>query len=300
MSERVKRSLPYLQVLAEATPKLRKILVKNVPESVITAICECCLNTLKGVIPLTPHQKRRLAPYKTQLRALANRKVSRKRKKTYLTQRRSLSIVYFNARFGHAKELVLGMKHSKKMVLIPEEALQRYEQRQRLETSPLMGTTMHKDTQISDILQRDDVTDDEKQKLFNTYFERYLELRRQKETPIMKEEQQVEPQLSDADVVESIPRTMRSRATALLSHLKGKPDVIRWDKTGQVKIQGETISGSNISDLVSDAIRSRKDFNPAGAKEFFQALSKLNVPKDLVRNQNRWKQLNECRPLPGP
>ena len=69
------------------------------------------------------------------------------------------------------------------MVLVPEEALQRYEQRQKLETSPLMGTMMHKDTQISDILQREDVPDDKKQKLFNAYFERFLELRRQKETP---------------------------------------------------------------------------------------------------------------------
>ena len=98
------------------------------------------------------------------------------------------------------------------MVLVPEEALQRYEQRQRLETSPLMSTMMHKDTQISDILQRDDVPNDEKQKLFNAYFERFLELRRQKETstPVKKEEQRPEPQLSYADVVEPIPRTMRS------------------------------------------------------------------------------------------
>ena len=176
------------------------------------------------------------------------------------------------------------------MVLVPEEALRQYKQRQRLETSPLMGTMMHMDTQILDILQRDDVPDDEKQKLFNAYFERFLELRRQKETPnpVKKEEQRAEPQLSDADVVEPIPRTMRPRATALLSRLKAKPDVIMWDKTGQVKIEGETIPNLNISDLVSDAMRSRKDFNPTGAK-FFQALSKLNVPKDLVRNQNRWK-----------
>ena len=45
---------------------------------------------------------------------------------------------------------------------------------------------------------------------------------------------------------------MRPRATALLSRLKAKPDVITWDKTGQVKIEGETIPNSNISDLVSD------------------------------------------------
>ena len=61
---------------------------------------------------------------------------------------------------------------------------------------------MNKGRDFSDILQRTDVTDDEKQKLFNTYFERYLELRRQKETPVMKEQQQqqqqqqAEPQLS--------------------------------------------------------------------------------------------------------
>ena len=87
MSKRMKGSLSYLQILAKSKPKLRKILIENVPESVITAIYECCLNTLKGVIPLTQRQKRRLAPYKTHLRALANRKVSRKRKKTYLTER---------------------------------------------------------------------------------------------------------------------------------------------------------------------------------------------------------------------
>ena len=58
----------------------------------------------------------------------------------------------------------------------------------------LDGAMMHKDTQISDILQRDDVTDDEKQKLLNAYLERYLGLRRQKETvsPVINEEQRTE------------------------------------------------------------------------------------------------------------
>ena len=81
--------------------------------------------------------------------------------------------------------------------------------------------------------------------------------------------------------------------TSLLNRIKTRPGVITWDKTGQVKIEGETIPNSNISDLVSDAMRSRKDFNPTGAKKFFQALTKLNVPKDLVRNQNWWKQLGD-------
>ena len=80
-------SLPYLQVLVKSKPKLRKLLISNVPEEVITAICECSLNLLKGVIPITPGQKRRLARYKTHLRALASKKVSRKQKKLYLNQK---------------------------------------------------------------------------------------------------------------------------------------------------------------------------------------------------------------------
>ena len=65
-----------------------------------------------------------------------------------------------------------------------------------------------------------------------------MELRQQKETPspVMKEELRAEPQLSDANVLESIPRTMRLRAAALLSCLKAKPNMITWDKMGQVKI----------------------------------------------------------------
>ena len=187
----------------------------------------------------------------------------------------------------------------KRMVLVPEDAFNRYEQRQRLETSPIMSNMINKDTQMSNVLQREGMSDDQKQKMFNAELERYLELRQQKDSQIPsvrvidngKGQQQPETQLPDVVVMEPIPKSMRSRATALLNRLKTRPEVITWDKTGQVKIEGETILDSNISDLVSDAMRSRKNFNPTGAKEFFQALSKLNVPKDLVRNEERWKEL---------
>ena len=64
------------------------------------------------------------------------------------------------------------MKH---MVLVPEDVLQRYEQRQRLETSPIMISMMHKDADMSNVLQRPDMDDDEKQKLYYANLERYLD-----------------------------------------------------------------------------------------------------------------------------
>ena len=86
MSKCMKGSLPYLHVMGKCGPKLRKFMINNVPAGVITAICECSLNLLKGVIPLMPRQKR-LARYKTHLCDLANKKVSRKRKKQRLNQK---------------------------------------------------------------------------------------------------------------------------------------------------------------------------------------------------------------------
>ncbi len=92
-------------------------------------------------------------------------------------------------------------------------------------------------------------------------------------------------ELSDDMIVRGIPKTMRTRALALLERLKARPDVISWDDMGQVKINGTLILKSNISDLISSAMRSRKHFDPIGSQEFFSALSDMNVPKDLVRNE---------------
>ena len=60
------------------------------------------------------------------------------------------------------------------------------------------------------------------------------------------------------------PKPWRPRATAILICLKERLDIITWDKTGEVKLESESIPQSNISDLISDALRARKNFNPTG------------------------------------
>ena len=246
---------------------------------------------------------------------------------------------------------------AKRMALIPEEVLDRFERKQRLETSPIISDMMHEDMEMSNILNDPNLPDDEKQKLYNASMERYLELRQQKDNyipsvrftaadtplvprvrpqvpprgrprnpnapPPLPQRPQVPPipaprappipvpraappvaapvgaenvelppdeSLPDADVLGPIPKTMRTRANSLLQRLKSRPDLVSWDERGQVTIGGEKIADSNISDLVSDAMRRRKNFNPAGSKRFFRVLSALNVPKDVARNEQRWQQ----------
>ena len=140
----------------------------------------------------------------------------------------------------------------KRMVLIPEERLLRYEER---------------DKQRGE--HRDDV-------MYSGGEE--------------EEEEEETDSLSVEMIVRGIPKTMKSRAEALLAHLKERGDVITWDDMGQVLVDGVLIPKSNISDLVSDAMRSRKHVNPVGVREFYSVLYKINVPKDLVRNEKRWDE----------
>ena len=141
----------------------------------------------------------------------------------------------------------------KRMVLIPEEKLLQYEQQQE-------GLTNAQD---------------------------------KGERNVSSEQGEERKELSDDIIVRGIPKTMKTRAIALLERLKARPDVISWDDMGQVKIDGTLIPKSNISDLISSAMRSRKYFDPVASQEVFNVLSNLNVPKDLVRNEEGWKKVTQ-------
>ena len=133
----------------------------------------------------------------------------------------------------------------KRMVLIPEEKLLRYEERDKQKPEIIYGRG---------------------------------------------EEEPQEDSLSDEMIVRGIPKNMKTRAQALLARLKEREDAITWDERGQVILKGTLIPKSNISDLISDAMRPRKHFNPVGVQKFYDVLYEINVPKDLVRNEKRWSK----------
>ena len=93
MSAVVKRALPLLKVLVDATPKLKKAIIKHAPTDLVTAISEIVLNLIKGVIKLTASQKKRLSRYKKELLALAKKKVSLGKKRKILVQKGGGGIV---------------------------------------------------------------------------------------------------------------------------------------------------------------------------------------------------------------
>ena len=84
MSTIVRRALPLLKVLVDASPKLKKAIIKHAPTDLVTAISEIVLNLIKGVIKLTAHQKKRLSE---RAPCSSKKKVSLGKKRKILVQK---------------------------------------------------------------------------------------------------------------------------------------------------------------------------------------------------------------------
>lgn len=86
LTKEQRRQLELIQICPH---KLRNNLLKKIPVSAIKAICECCLNTLRGNIPLSKHQKNKLRSHKATLRNLAYKKIPLRRKRSLIVQKGS-------------------------------------------------------------------------------------------------------------------------------------------------------------------------------------------------------------------
>ena len=76
-------------------------------------------------------------------------------------------------------------------------------------------------------------------------------------------------------LINMLPKTMQQKGRALLDHLKEATD-LKWNERGELVHQGEIIRDSNISDLMNETVRARKDsIKPKGWDLFAQVLRKV-------------------------
>ena len=84
MSKRITQHAPLLRHLSKAKPNMIKAVIKTGDKDLINVFCECALNVLRGVVPLTKVQRSRLTRYKGCLRDLVNKRTSNLRKRQIL------------------------------------------------------------------------------------------------------------------------------------------------------------------------------------------------------------------------
>lgn len=86
MSKPMKSQGEMLRFLSGAKPPVVKAVLKTASTNLIRTLCECCHNVLKGNVPLSKGQKRRLNRYRNSLRTITRKKLSGKRRKQILQQ----------------------------------------------------------------------------------------------------------------------------------------------------------------------------------------------------------------------
>ena len=88
---------------------------------------------------------------------------------------------------------------------------------------------------------------------------------------------------------------MQRKAELLLGIIKNNN--LTWDEQGVVSYKGKRIHGSNIIDLINDAIRQRKGVEPRGWKTFSKALHESNIPQEVIGNTSRWKWMQKSHDM---
>ena len=84
---RLAKHWDVLSVLSKASSPMGKHLVQKAPKEIIDTVCECCLNVLKGTVPLSPEQKQKLGKHRCLLRQMVKKKIPLHQKKKMMVQR---------------------------------------------------------------------------------------------------------------------------------------------------------------------------------------------------------------------
>ena len=196
------------------------------------------------------------------------------------------------------------------MYVVPEEFLKRLERKESLQTPPLAQKMIRLDEKMDTILQDNTKSSDEKVSRYNQNLQQFLdahEINRQfiptvkiyhennsepqqtTEQPasMPDSEKQVEIPLTDNEILDAIPKNSKTLARSMINRLKTNNDQVSWNSKGEIAVDGNLIKGSNIIDLISDQLKSRKKFNPTGWENFTEVLDRINMPRYLMRNENR-------------
>ena len=194
------------------------------------------------------------------------------------------------------------MEYAKKMDLVEPRLLKSLQQQQQQQSchdhqpqDMLEQKLCELDQAMQQILDRKDVSQEEKLKLYHQILQKYL-LYKDKVQPMtvkvigepsLPEPQTMAPTLADetqesmeAEIIQSAPKNLRHKASLLLRRLKQDGN-IAWNTKGELIYKGDVVPNTHIHDLVQDVLRKRKTphWSPLVGKLLPEPLGKAISPK---------------------
>ena len=195
------------------------------------------------------------------------------------------------------------MEYAKKMALVEPQLLENLQVQEQLSNIPMVKAMSSLDQNMEEVLSRQDLSSDEKVKRYNQVLQRYVNYEDKRkvaeQAPIHMQlvgspaESSITPASETVDPIEqevlsSVPKTMKKKAELLVNRMKTSP-TMRWTEKGELVYKDQVIPNTNVADLVNDALRRRKRFEPQGWQTFARALKETNVPQALIGHDERWK-----------
>ena len=204
------------------------------------------------------------------------------------------------------------MEHAKKMILVDPRMLENLQQRKPSTPAVPDGavdSAREIERQMADILSEPDAAHqaDTYHQLLRRYLNRLDQIRHRPlgtvelaRNPLNRasadtREGEETDRVTQA-VLTSLPKTLQTKAKALLTQIKNNPDVT-WNEKGNLIYQQNLVPGSNMVDLVNDVLRQRKTAaDPAGWEVFADVLKEDNTPRELIGNpqRRRWMQRTDA------
>lgn len=180
-------------------------------------------------------------------------------------------------------------------------------QAQLMTLSPQVSHQVDLDQGLRQIMQRTDMTPEEKMKLYASQQRDFLHAYKSPTgavtAPLISSTQSDETQSPHEQVdtheiktliSSSISSRNKSKAMNILNFLKRDPDVLSYDQQGRLIYRGQIVPGSHVYDLVSDLLKTKKStVSPVGNEELLRGLSSLNMPLNFVTNTMYKKKLQE-------
>ena len=211
------------------------------------------------------------------------------------------------------------MEHAKKMALVPQELLETVQSQSNQMTNPVTKMLSSLDREMQLVLERTDIPNDEKAKLYQQTLQQYRAYSDKRKEPVkisiipsantsssdntLHLDSEGQDKLVGSttsmdgvenDVMESVPKSLQKKAKLLLSKMKQHEEV-DWNDKGELMFHGKPLTGTHMVDLVNDVLRRRKTFTPRGWQQFAQVLSVMNVPQDLIGNKDRWNWMQSLK-----
>lgn len=227
------------------------------------------------------------------------------------------------------------MQHTQKMVLVSPDLLSRAKDPRPVSSETVTRSKL--DQELLHVLDDMDLVPYDKVQRYNQILQRYLtfydqttkrpltvKLMQEKTTaPITldNEDQRDDQQPQAQDMVETtkdstpdhadrhttadkltinFPVTIKNKAKTLFNMIKDSKGLLDFNAQGELLVEGRTIRGSHISDLVYDVLMGKSSLEPQGMEQFLSGLVRLNVPERLIVNKTRRSILRQMKQSTPP